>query len=211
MQLTLADITSRATTLAGGRRDWAVSEVSFWANQAAVEVYQQVYHTPLEALAVSSTTSGEQRVSLPSDFEGMIALSNLSLTVQGTGRQLDAWEAPRMDSNATPLGTPIAYATYADYLELWPTPDSAYSLQLRYYAKQPILMDSTATPRFDERWHIGWLYKTAELLELSRNNYEGAAVMGQRYTSYMNSIPSDRARRQMAKDGMALRFQREAE
>ena len=29
MQLSLADVTSRATTLAGGRTEWGVSEVSF--------------------------------------------------------------------------------------------------------------------------------------------------------------------------------------
>lgn len=211
MQLSLGDIMSRATTLAGGRRDWGVSEVSFFANLAATEVYQQVYHTPLESLAVSSTTSGENRISLPSDFEAPISLSNLSVTVQGVGRNLDPYEATRVDSNATPLGEPIAYALYSDYMELWPTPDSAYSLQWRYYARQPVLVDSTATPRFDERWHTGWLYKTAELLEISRNNYEGAAVMSQRYVSYMGSLPSDKARRQMSRDGFGMRFQREAE
>ena len=211
MQLTLGQCLSRATTLAGGRRDWATSEASFWANMAAVEVFQQVHHTPLEALAVSSTTSGEARVTLPSDFEGMLSLSNLSITVEGAGRQLDRWEAYRMDSNATPLGTPIAYATYSDYLELWPTPDSSYSLQMRYYAKQPELVESTATPRFDERWHPGWLYRTAALLELSRDNPQGAAVMQGQYLSYMGSIPSDKARQQMAKDGMSVRYQRSAE
>jgi len=35
MQLSLADVTSRATTLAGGRTEWSVSECSFFANLAA--------------------------------------------------------------------------------------------------------------------------------------------------------------------------------
>lgn len=216
MILTLADVISRSTTLAGGRLDWAVSEVSFYANLAATEVFEQVYHTPLEALAISSTTSGENRYTVPADFDGPISLSNLSTRggwtwFPGGGRGLDQVEAAWISSQVTQSGEPQVYALYSEWLELWPTPDSGYSLELRYYARQPPLVASTATPAFHDRWHQGWLWKTAEHLELSRNNYESAAVWSNRYVSYMNSIPNDRAKRQLAKGGMGLRYQRDAE
>ena len=159
MQITLADVISKATTLAGGRRDWAVSEVSFFANLAAVAVYQQVYHTPLESLAVSSTTSGENRITVPTDYEATISLSNLSTpgvnSGQMGGRQLTKAEGAYLSSQWTASGTPIYYADYGTWLELWPSPDSSYSLELRYYAKLPSLLTSTQTPAFDERWHPG--------------------------------------------------------
>ena len=208
MQLTLLDVISRATTLAGGRRDITASEVSFWANVALSEIYGQVWHTPLESLAYSSTTSGENRISLPSDFDGMIALSNLSTDGVEGGRQLKFVAADWIDSQSTTdVGEPEVYATYASWLELWPSPDSSYSLQMRYWAKQPTITASTGTPAFDERWHPAWLYKTAELLEARSGNPEGEALARNRYISYMASQRDDKTMRQQAK-GIGLRFQR---
>jgi hypothetical protein len=211
MIITLADTISRATTLAGGRTDWVVSDVSFYANVAAQTIYQQVYHTPQEALAYSSTTSGENRISVPTDYDGSISLSNLSGPINigwAGGRQLTKREGAWISSQWTGSGEPTHYADYGTWMELWPTPDSSYSLELRYYAKLPTMVASTATPHFDERWHPGWLYKTWELLEQSRNNPEGAAVARNQYLDYMGSVPSDLARRQVAKEGRGLRYQR---
>src|SRR5437588_7428339 len=61
-------------------------------------------------------------------------------------------------------GVPEAYIQYGTALELWPSPNSAYSLQLRYAVKPPMLIASTDTPMLDERWHPGLLYKSVELL-----------------------------------------------
>lgn len=210
MILSLADVTSRATTLAGGRTEWQPSEISFWANVAAQEVYNQVVHLPLESLAYSSTTSGENRLSLPSDFDTPLALSNLSTDGVTGGRQLPLVTGDWIDSQAsTTNGEPQVWALYGTWLELWPSPDSSYSLLLRYRARQGTLVASTDTPAFDERWHPGWLYKTTELLEASRGNPEGEALARNRYLSYMASIPDDRSRRQQVKTGMTMVYQRD--
>jgi len=209
MILSLQDVISRATTLAGGRLDWGTSEVSFWAKLAAQQVANQVWHQPLESLAYSSTTSGENRISLPSDFDGPIALSNLSTQGVNGGRQLRMETGEWITSQATvDVAEPEVYALYSTGLELWPAPDSAYSLELRYRAKQPTLVASTATPAFDERWHQGWLYKTAELLEASRGNPDGEAMNRNRYVTFMGSIKDDRTLRQQAVNGVRLRYQR---
>ena len=209
MILTLGDIISYATTLAGGRLDWSASECSFYANLAAQQVADQVWHQPLEALAYSSTTSGENRVSLPSDFDSPIALSNLSTDGVTGGRQLRMETGDWIDSQSTvDNAEPEVYALYSTWMELWPSPDSAYSLVLRYRARQGTLVASTATPSFDQRWHQGWLYKTAELLEASRGNPDGEAMNRNRYVTFMNSIKDDRTLRQQAKGGMRLRYQR---
>lgn len=209
MQFTLADITSRATTLAGGRRDWTTSECSFWANVAATEIFNQVWHTPLQQLAYSSTTSGENRISLPSDFDGMITLSNLSTDGVTGGRVLPQWSVDQVDSQSSTYNAePEAYVLYGTWLELWPPPDSAYSLQMRYWAKQPTITASTGTPAFDERYGPAWLYKTAELLCASRDDRENEMLARNRYVNYMSSVRDDKTMRQQAQAGRGLRFQR---
>src|SRR6266478_6669854 len=75
MTLNLGQLCSYATRMATNRDDLQLSEASFWANQAYSTVYNRIGHTPLEAIAVSSTTSGENRYALPTDYSYGIALT----------------------------------------------------------------------------------------------------------------------------------------
>ena len=220
--LTLGQICSTATTFCQGRGDWALSEATLYANLALSEIMAVVQHTPAESLALSSTTSGEARYAWPTDFHSAIAVTLLQgSTSTNTSshytsaiplRQHDIrWLDAQTVANSVTPGVPSDYVPYATWLELYPSPNSAYSLQLRYLAKQPVLIESSETPVLDERWHPGWLYKTMELLEGSRGNVEGEAVARNRYLNYMNAQPTDKALRQRDRTGLGLRYARDLE
>ncbi len=212
MILSLGQICSMATTYAGGRLDFTFSEASFHANMAYSEVATRINaHRPKEALAISSTTSGGNRIALPSDFDYAIAMtlyvgSGSTATSTGTtvvpmrmrdSRYIDSQAISGADQGTGSVaGIPESYVPYSSWLELWPSPNSAYSLQMRYMSKAPTLVNSTDTPVLDERWHAAILYKTVELLEASRNNVEGEALARNRYLSYVASTPNDYALKQ---------------
>ncbi len=202
MIIDLSDCISKATTLAG-RSDFVTSEASFWANAAYEEITTRIEFRPKESLAYSSTTSAENRIALPSDFEADISLSNISRSVDNN---LVKVEGTDIDSRRTELGTPTRYAVYGTWMELWPSPDSSYSLQLRYHAKLPTLVDSTATPLIDSRWHMGWVYKTTEMLHAARRDSEGEVLARNRYLGFMQSTPSDRALQQRVRNRLSARF-----
>lgn len=213
--MSLGQLCSYATRMAGGRNDYELSEASFWVNQAYSTVYNRTGHTPLEAVATSSTTSGEQRYQLPQDWNYGIAVTLYqgSTSTATTGSQsttvirLRQQDANWIDAQTlSPSGVPEAYVQYSSWFELWPSPNSAYSLQLRYAVKPPVLVDSTDTIALDERWHAAVLYKTVELLEASRNNVEGEAMARNRYLSYVVSVPTDQSMKQRDRNGMVLRF-----
>jgi hypothetical protein len=215
MAMSLGQLCSYATRMAGGRNDYELSEASFWVNQAYSTVYNRTGHTPLEAVATSSTTSGEQRYQLPQDWNYGIAVTLYqgSTSTATTGSQsttvirLRQQDANWIDAQTlSPSGVPEAYVQYSSWFELWPSPNSAYSLQLRYAVKPPVLVDSTDTIALDERWHAAVLYKTVELLEASRNNVEGEAMARNRYLSYVVSVPTDQSMKQRDRNGMVLRF-----
>lgn len=215
MILSLGQVCSRATEMAGGRVDWTLSDASFYANVAAQEVSQFAGHLPKEAIAVSSTTSGEGRYALPSDFDYSTALtlyqgsSNTSGSRMTTAIPLKGQDANWADARDFPDdGVPEHYVLYSTFFELYPSPNSGYSMQLRYVARQPTLIASTETLSLDDRWHPAWLYKTVELLEASRNNIEGEAMARNRYLSYVNTIPSDRQIKQRDRNAMVMRFTR---
>ena len=216
MILNLGQFASRATEMAAGRQDWALSDASFWINCAYSELFNKVAQTPLESIAISSTTSGGSRIALPPDYQYGIALtlyqgssSTVSTSHTTAVIRLREQDAGWIDAQTvSPAGVPEAYVQYGTALELWPSPNSAYSLQLRYAVKPPMLIASTDTPMLDERWHPGLLYKSVELLEASRNNVEGEAIARNRYISFMQSMPRDREMKQQDRSAMRVRFVR---
>lgn len=209
MELNLGQIASMATGFNQGRLDYSLSECSFYANLALSEIATRIQHQPLQGIAVSSTTSGENRISIPDDFDFPInlTLSDSSSGPAGSPMQLQIREATWIDSMSSQLGVPRWYAPYDSWIELAPSPDSAYSLQLRYGKKVRAMVASTDTPGIAERFHPAVAFKTAEYLAAARNDLEQEAVARARYLSYMQSTPSDLAYRQRAQEGMALSVQ----
>jgi len=203
VNLNLAQISSTATAYNQGRGDYSASEASFYANIALVQVATAIQMQPLESLAISSTTSGENRMSLPPDFDYVISLSYLTGASSGFPA-LTMRDAFLLDSGTTFAGPPREFAVYSTWMELAPIPDSAYSLQLRYGAKIPALLASTDTPSLSDRYHYAVALKTAELLAAARNDSEQEALNHQRYMDYMGSIPSDQAFRQRDKLSMGV-------
>ena len=221
-----------ATTFAGGRLDWQLSEASAYVNLAYAEVASRIGHRSKESVQVSSTTSGGYRVAVPSDYDSLLAFtlyvpSTATITFDSVGvprtwttiplQQVDvrsgdaaAGSPPPLDAfSATALpGVPDRYVPYANWLELVPSPNSAYSYALRYMAKNPTLVNSTDTPVLDERWHPAILYKSVELLEASRNNPEGEAIARNRYLNYVQGTPTDAALKQQDRTGMSARYAR---
>ena len=213
--LSLGELASTATTFAGGRLDWTLSEASRYVNFAYFEVSQKAGHVPKEAIAISSTTTGENRIAFPSDFDYPMALtlfvgSTSTATTSNATRvvPLAQKDARWFDSQDLASGEPEAYVFYGTSIELYPSPNSAWSLQLRYMSKNPTLVASTDTPVLDERWHPAILYKTVELLEASRNNVEGEAIARNRYLGYMASVPTDLQLKQRDRASMVMRFAR---
>lgn len=213
--LDLGTVCSQATNLAGGRLDWQLSEASFWCNAALQTVAQYAGHMPKEAIAVSSTTSGENRYGTPSDLDYPIAFTLYQGSSATTGSRMTTAiplvgrDAGWADSRSLPdSGVPENYVFYSTYFELYPSPNSAYSLTLRYQSKQPTLIASTDTPALDDRWHLAWLFKTAEMLQASRNDVEGEAMARNRYLSYVAGVPTDRQLKQRDRASMTLRYTR---
>ena len=217
MHLTLGETISLATRWAS-RSDLAASEVSQLANLALMEVSTRVYHTPKEETAISNVTGtgNERYIALPTDFDGIVALKFYSTSTDpdtgintlGASYDLDIADTPLLDSFSSTSGLPQRYAIYGSNVEVDPIPNSRGSFVMRYLAKQPTLVLSAATPNIDERWHLGWVWKTTEFVHRARGNVAGAEDARREYFNYMTTTPHDRATEQMAKKGLGLWLRR---
>ena len=206
MQLNLSQIMSLATTMNQGRMDYSTSELSLAANLACAEVSTRLPHRYLEGIATSSTTSGERRMDLPTDFDYALTVSITSGA--GWRKPLQERQVAWLDSLGTQLGEPNYYVQYSSWLELAPSPNSAYSLEMRYTAKVSSLVSSVDTPNLAERYHYAVALKTAEIAAALRNDIDQEAVCRARYLSYMGSTPSDMAYQQRAQEGVSVALQK---
>ena len=216
MELSLGTVISLASNLAGGRNDIQPSEASLLANLALERVVMMAgtHHKPREAIAISSSTSGGNRIALPTDFDTPLAftLYQGSTSTATTSRTTDAVPLIQRDAawiDAQPNqfygGVPSNYIWYATWLELYPSPNSAYSLQLRYRTKQPVLSLSTATPALDAVWGQAWLYATAEQFAAARADASNEALNRNRLQNYVTMIETDLAKAQQDRRSQTLR------
>ena len=116
---TLNDLLSHATARIGRRSDLAASTVSFYVNQAYQEIAQAEPGALLETIVVSSTTSGENRLSLPANMMELINLSWLTTNAVASGQTLRRAGLERCDSAGfLPLAKPQEYVLFSNWVEL---------------------------------------------------------------------------------------------
>lgn len=199
----LSEIMSFATGNAGRRADITQSDVSRLANEAYFEVFYASNPQEAESIAVSSTTTGENKIELPTDFfepitasliwrSGSTADSNHSSYM--TLRLVDV---EQMDGrNPQPSGTPKDIAFYNSWAELWPSPNSAFSFQLRYRAGAADLVELTDTPSLTTPWRMAVVKKTEENIFRFINDEIGAQNAQIRYLDFVSRVKSDEATRQ---------------
>lgn len=199
---TLATLMSEVTAPLANRDEISGSRASFFVNEAYRMVAEELHqHNKMEFTAIASTTSGDQVVNLPSDFYELISLSNLSAVPPYQLRQINSSFA---DSYTTVSGEPQFYNSYATFLELYPSPNSAYSLQLRYRGELSDMTLTTAVPSLATRYHYAIYLKARELAADSQGDFERAGVARNQYFQYMRTAPSDQGLRVRQNHELAL-------
>ena len=213
--LTLSEIISRATEIAGGRLDWGVSDVSFYANRAYnyVMFNEAVQHRSLESSYATTITSGVSRMALPADYNLALALSiGSSVPSAATQwRQLtkrDIGWADNMGRFTT--AWPECYVEYGTgFFEIVPSPNSSYSLVLRFRRRADIVSISTDSFLTDPQWDWAIVLKTAELLAMSRSDIEMEQLCRNRYIDYMSIQLPDQAKKWMDQRGAPQQLPRQ--
>ena len=209
---TLSEICSFATLEAGRRDDLSLSVVSRLANEAYAEVVVETNPEGLERIAVSSTTTGENRISLPTDFYEPISATliwrpsgSTASSTHSSHYTLRRVSISQMDArNPQPSGTPIEMAFYNDWMELHPSPNSAFSLQLRYRSQVTDLSLATDVPSVGTPWRRAIVIKTAQKIFDVVGDDAGSMKKRIEYADYISKLKTDQARRQAMESPMGL-------
>lgn len=207
MPWTLRDIMSVATAIAKlTPEDIMPSRASFFANQAQRDVANRIQQVEFERIAVSSTSSGDDKLFLPTDCERVLALS---FDTGGSYRIIPQTSMDVLDSKSmgTATGVPAMYLSYATWVQMYPSPNSSYSLQLRYVARLSDITNLDAIPSVDTRYHQAVVFKAVEYLQHYKGNIEAAHAYRNLYEVELRNQPSATAQRQMNRAGLSARVQ----
>lgn len=106
--------------------------------------------------ATASMTAGDARVALPTDF-----LEVRDLYTQGNPRMPVTYMSPSAftrDARADESGLPVFYTVLSAEFQFAPMPDTAYVLEILYYAQPPVLSGSNSSNVFLANYPDALLY-----------------------------------------------------
>jgi len=111
--------------------------------------------------AYASTVGGDPKISLPSDF-----LQIRDLYLQGNPRAPLTYMSPSSftrNARADDSGKPVFYTILASEILLAPIPDTAYTMEILYYTRPPVLSSTNISNAFLANYPDALLY--ASLME----------------------------------------------
>lgn len=106
--------------------------------------------------ATASMIAGDARVALPTDF-----LEVRDLYTQGNPRMPVTYMSPSAftrDARADESGLPVFYTVLSAEFQFAPMPDTAYVLEILYYAQPPVLSGSNSSNVFLANYPDALLY-----------------------------------------------------
>lgn len=143
-----------------GRTD-LTSKIPTFVTLAELRLSRDLRTRKMLESATSTMTAGDGKVLLPTDF-----LEMRNIYTQGSPRMPVTYLSPSAfmrDARADESGLPVFYTVLGAEFEFAPKPDTAYVLEILYFAKPAVMSDSVSSNAFLANYPDALLY--ASLLE----------------------------------------------
>lgn len=152
--------------------------------------FMQATQTYTLTVGVSDITDGS---GLPANY-----VQALDLTLTSLGREkvltfmdtaaIDATYPDPDDTTVNPRNVPNNWYYYASTIRVYPVPDSAYTMSLRYYKKPTLLSSDADVPEipseFQELLVVGAAYRVMQV----KDNYDQAGILQNKYDEILQKL-----------------------
>ena len=183
---TKLEICTEAAGIIGGRLD-LLPTISRYFDRAYTEAQVSNDARVLRASTAFGTSDGVANYPLPVDFWAVRRVKNNT-----SPAILKSVSPERYDTLTTQRQSPRAYSIFEGYVWLWPTPDAAYDITLRYRRKLPVLLDEE-THLLGPEWDDVLLYSTAARAADSLNEHDRATNLRRIARFYAKQLEDDEA------------------
>jgi hypothetical protein len=173
------------------------SEIKSYLNDTQNDVFNE-YRLPFMETSqgytltsdVSDITNG---VNLPTNYVQAI---DLVLTTTGLEkvlpfldiRPIDNFYPDADDTTIHPSNVPQSWYFYAETIRVYPKPNAAYTVTLRYYKKPTLLSADADVPdlpsEFEELLVVGAAYRVLQV----KDNYDQAAILQNKYDEILQKL-----------------------
>lgn len=155
---TLVNIRTALRTTIGNPSTSQVADSVLTAviNRAIKEIADKYRFHATRKVATFSTIAATDKYVLPSDYNVL-----MKVAIQTTGKYRPLRKTSFGFINANPTQSnqqPSRYAVVQNYLQVWPTPDAVYSIQLMYRFNPVALSSDSDTSPFPSAWDDGVKY-----------------------------------------------------
>ena len=127
---------------------FGATRVNMYINNAYLTIVRRVNYYVDETTQDFNTTVGTSMYSLPANFARTRSLRRTDI-----GIELENVGLRTIDRSTITSGTPYAYALDGANLHLYPTPDQAYPLELRYWLMPNPLVADSDVPTIPADYH----------------------------------------------------------
>jgi uncharacterized protein YutD len=191
----LGDITTRVQQRVGDT-GFSSTEIKGYINDAQRDVFNEFRLPFMEDTQNYTVTAGSSDITngagLPSNYVQAIDLiltSNGEMVIPYKDfREIDNYYPDPNDTVVHTAGKPQYWYFYANTIRLFPVPDNAYTLTLRYF-KAPIVLSATTDipsipPEFEEILVMGAAYRVLQVKE----NYDQAGILQNKYDEILKKL-----------------------
>ncbi len=183
---------------------YAATEIINYVNDTQNDIFNE-YRLPFMEttqdytlnIGTADITNGSD---LPTNFVSPILLL---LTTNGYEKRLQFRDVREMDelhpdyeASSTPNGTPTDAYKYGETIKVYPEPDQAYTVTLRYFKKPTLLSSDSDVPElpseFEEMLVLGASYRILQV----KDNYDQAAILQNKYDELLDKLVAKYSRNQ---------------
>jgi len=162
------------------------SRINAYINNGYFNMVRRVSYYVDEATQDYSTVSGTSMYSLPADFAKVRSLRRTDI-----GRELQSVFLRDIDRSIITSGTPYAYALDGANMHLYPTPDQAYPLELRYWKLPAALSADTDVPTIPADYHNLLIYSAVAEGYRAEDDHQTAAQWQALYDKGLAEFAAD--------------------
>lgn len=176
---------------------YSSTEIKGYLNDVQNDVFNE-YRLPFMEASQdytldTSTSDITNGTGIPSNY-----VQAINLLVTSTGREqrlpymdirvVDNEYPDPDDTTRHPANSPLFWYYYAETVRVYPKPNSAYTVTLRYYKKPTLLSGDADVPdlpsEFEELLVVGAAYRVLQV----KDNYDQAAILQNKYDEILQKL-----------------------
>lgn len=150
--MTIAELRARLRRQIGNPSATAVTDATLdiYINGAYRDIAEKYKFHKVRRICRFDTVAGSDKYDLPTDTGTILKVRDLT-----NENRLRMYDPNEVFENVVTETYPKAYAHIRDWIQLFPTPDDVYTIEVMYKANVYDLSDINTTPVMPSSWHEG--------------------------------------------------------